>query len=42
VTEHTEWLERLDQELTDQVQTWRLRPVVDASKPYGACSSPLQ
>jgi transposase len=30
VTEHTERLERLEQELTDQVQTWRLRPVVDA------------
>src|SRR4029450_631241 len=30
VTEHTEQLERLEQELTDQVQTWRLRPVVDA------------
>jgi transposase len=30
VTEHTERLERLGQELTDQVQTWRLRPVVDA------------
>src|SRR5215475_8835850 len=30
VTEHTERLERLEQELTDQVQTWRLRPVVEA------------
>jgi transposase len=30
VTEHTERLERLEQELKDQVQTWRLRPVVDA------------
>ena len=30
VTEHTERLERLEQELTDQVQTWRLAPVVDA------------
>jgi transposase len=30
VTEHTERLERLGQELTDQVRTWRLRPVVDA------------
>jgi len=30
VTEHTERLARLEQELTDQVQTWRLRPVVDA------------
>ena len=30
VTEHTERLERLEQELTDQVQTWRLRSVVDA------------
>jgi transposase len=30
VTEHTERLERLEQELTDQVQTWWLRPVVDA------------
>ena len=29
-TEHTERLERLEQELTDQVQTWRLRSVVDA------------
>jgi transposase len=30
VTEHTARLECLEQELTDQVQTWRLRPVVDA------------
>ena len=30
VTEHTERLARLDQELTDQVPTWRLAPVVDA------------
>jgi transposase len=30
VTEHTERLERLEQELKDQVQTWWLRPVVDA------------
>jgi transposase len=30
VTEHTERLERLGQDLTDQVRTWRLRPVVDA------------
>jgi transposase len=30
VTEHTERLARLEQELTDQVQTWRLAPVVDA------------
>src|SRR5262247_4728049 len=30
VTEHTERLERFEQELTDQVQTWRLRSVVDA------------
>jgi transposase len=30
VNEHTERLERLEQELTDQVQTWRLAPVVDA------------
>jgi transposase len=30
VPEHTERLARRDQELTDQVQTWRLRPVVDA------------
>jgi transposase len=30
VTEHTERLARLEHELTDQVQTWRLRPVVDA------------
>jgi transposase len=30
VTEHTERLERLEQERTDQGQTWRLRPVVDA------------
>jgi transposase len=30
VTEHTERLKRLEQELTDQVQTWRLAPVVDA------------
>jgi transposase len=30
VTEHPERLERLEQELKDHVQTWRLRPVVDA------------
>ena len=30
VNEHTERLERLDQELTDQVETWRLAPVVEA------------
>jgi transposase len=30
VTDHTERLARLEQELTDQVQTWRLAPVVDA------------
>lgn len=30
VTEHTERLGRLEQELTDQVQTWRLAPVVEA------------
>ena len=30
VTEHTTRLERLEQELTDQVQTWRLAPVVAA------------
>jgi transposase len=30
ITEHTERLQRLEQELQDQVQTWRLAPVVDA------------
>jgi len=30
VTDHTERLARLEQELTEQVQTWRLAPVVDA------------
>jgi transposase len=30
VTEHTERLGRLDQELREQVPTWRLHPVVDA------------
>src|SRR5262249_21419531 len=30
VTEQTERLERLEQELKDQVQTWRLVPVVEA------------
>ncbi len=30
VTEHTERLGRLDQELREQVTTWRLHPVVDA------------
>ena len=30
VTDHTERLARLEQELTDQVQTWRLAPVVEA------------
>jgi len=30
VTEHTARLERLEQELPDQGQTWRLRPVLEA------------
>jgi transposase len=30
VNEHTERLQRLEQELTEQVQTWRLHPVVEA------------
>jgi transposase len=30
VNEHTERLQRLEQELKDQVQTWRLAPVVEA------------
>jgi transposase len=30
VNEHTERLQRLEQELTEQVQTWRLPPVVEA------------
>jgi transposase len=30
VNEHSERLERLEQELTDQGQTWRLAPVVEA------------
>src|SRR5919199_6102433 len=30
VTDHTERLARLEQALTDQVQTWRLAPVVEA------------
>jgi transposase len=30
ITDHTERLARLEQELTDHVQTWRLAPVVDA------------
>jgi transposase len=30
VTEHSERLGRLEQDLQDQVHTWRLRPVVDA------------
>ena len=30
VTDHPERLARLDQALTEQVQTWRLAPVVDA------------
>ena len=30
VTDHTERLARLEHALTDQVQTWRLAPVVDA------------
>jgi transposase len=30
VTEHTERLQRLEQELHDPVQTWRLQPVVEA------------
>jgi transposase len=30
ITEHTERLQRLDQELQDQVTSWRLQPVVEA------------
>jgi transposase len=30
VTEHTERLQRLEQELHEQVKTWRLQPVVEA------------
>jgi transposase len=30
VSEHTERLQRLEQELHEQVQTWRLQPVVEA------------
>jgi transposase len=30
VNEHTDRLERLEQELQEQVKSWRLRPVVDA------------
>jgi transposase len=30
VSEHTERLQRLEQELKDQVYSWRLQPVVDA------------
>jgi transposase len=30
ITEHTERLRRLEQELHDQVTTWRLAPVVEA------------
>jgi transposase len=30
VSEHTERLQRLEQELKDQVQSWRLQPVVEA------------
>jgi transposase len=30
VTEHTERLQRLEQELQEQVKTWRLQPVVEA------------
>ena len=30
VTEHTERLQRLERELQEHIQTWRLRPVVDA------------
>jgi hypothetical protein len=30
VTEHTERLGRLEQELHDQVKVWRLQPVVEA------------
>jgi transposase len=30
ITEHTERLQRLEQELQDQVKTWRLAPVVEA------------
>jgi hypothetical protein len=42
VTEHTERLERLDQELTDQVQPGGSGRWSMPSKPYGARSSPLQ
>jgi hypothetical protein len=39
VTEHTERLARLEQELTDQVQTWRLAPVVDALQALAECKA---
>jgi transposase len=39
VNEHTERLERLEQELTDQVETWRLAPVVEALQPCAGCSA---
>src|SRR5262249_18794340 len=41
VTEHTERLARLEQELKDQVQTWRLAPVVDAPTALAGVKLPV-
>ena len=41
VTEHTERLARLEQELTDQVQTWRLAPVGDALQALRGVQCPV-
>jgi len=35
VNEHTERLQRLEQELQDHVNTWRQRPVVEALQALG-------
>src|SRR5262245_31122848 len=39
VNEHTERLQRLDQELHEQVHAWRLNPVVEVCRPCVGCNS---
>ena len=40
VNKHTTRLQRLEQELQEQVQTWRLQPVVEALQACVGCNSP--
>ena len=41
VTEHTERLQRLEQELKEQVKAWRLNPVVDALQAWRGVQFPV-